>query len=143
MYIKNLQHVRQIAAATFLMYVRDRFNTLGVHRYEADVTSAASFLMYVRDRFKTLGVRRCEAYNTSCTLFWNIFDNKAERRISKRTCAYQGGKKCSLFGNLACFVFLKHPFWDSPFSLITDDMYVSTVSLYKYLHVNDKLVRLK
>ena len=24
--------------------------------------------------------------------------------------------------NLACFVFLKHPFWDSPFSLITDDM---------------------
>ena len=23
--------------------------------------------------------------------------------------------------NLACFVFLKHPFWDSPFCLITDD----------------------
>ena len=23
--------------------------------------------------------------------------------------------------NLACFVFLKHPFWDSPFCLITDE----------------------
>ena len=24
--------------------------------------------------------------------------------------------------NLTCFVFLKHPFWDSPFCLITDDL---------------------
>ena len=24
--------------------------------------------------------------------------------------------------NLACFVFLKHPFWDSPFCLITDEV---------------------
>ena len=23
--------------------------------------------------------------------------------------------------NLACFVFLKHPFWDSPFCLTTDE----------------------
>ena len=27
--------------------------------------------------------------------------------------------------NLACFVFLKHPFWDSPFCLITDDLLFS------------------
>ena len=26
--------------------------------------------------------------------------------------------------NLACFVFLKHPFWDSPFCLITDEFEV-------------------
>ena len=32
------------------------------------------------------------------------------------------GEKCSFSENLACFVFLKHPFWDSPFCLITDDM---------------------
>ena len=25
--------------------------------------------------------------------------------------------------NLACFVFLKHPFWDSPFCLITDELH--------------------
>ena len=24
--------------------------------------------------------------------------------------------------NFACFVFLKHPFWDSPFCLISDDL---------------------
>ena len=24
--------------------------------------------------------------------------------------------------NLACFVFLKHPFWDSPFCLFTDEI---------------------
>ena len=26
--------------------------------------------------------------------------------------------------NLACFAFLKHPFWDSPFRLITDDVFL-------------------
>ena len=31
---------------------------------------------------------------------------------------FQNNKACQ---NLACFVFLKHPFWDSPFCLITDD----------------------
>ena len=24
--------------------------------------------------------------------------------------------------NVACFVFLKHPFWDSPFCLVTDEL---------------------
>ena len=32
-----------------------------------------------------------------------------------------GGKKCLFFGILACFAFLKHPFWDSPFCLIADE----------------------
>ena len=36
-----------------------------------------------------------------------------------RTCAYQVVIDVCFSGNLACFVFLKHPFWDSPFSLIT------------------------
>ena len=30
------------------------------------------------------------------------------------------GERCSFFGNLVCFVFLKHPFWDPPFCLIID-----------------------
>ena len=59
--------------------------------------------------------------------------NKAKGRISKRV--LQENKARQIFRktnisyplirfseNLACFVFLKHPFWDSPFYLITDDM---------------------
>ena len=33
-----------------------------------------------------------------------------------------GVKKVRFSGNLACFVFLKHPFWDSPFWLITNEL---------------------
>ena len=36
--------------------------------------------------------------------------------------AYQGVRNVRFSENLACFVFLKHPFWDSPFCLITDDL---------------------
>ena len=37
------------------------------------------------------------------------------------TCARQRLRNVCFSGNLACFVFLKDPFWDSPFWLITDD----------------------
>ena len=39
-----------------------------------------------------------------------------------KTCAYQGVRNLRFSENLPCFIFLKHPFWDSPFCLITDDM---------------------
>ena len=75
-----------------------------------------------------------------------IFGNKVERRIWKRvfqenkahqifrktnisyslirtrTCAYQGVRNVCFSENLMCFVFLKHPFWDSSFCLITVDI---------------------
>ena len=35
-------------------------------------------------------------------------------------CAYQGETNVRFSENLACFVFLKHLFWDSLFCLITD-----------------------
>ena len=41
--------------------------------------------------------------------------------IRTRTCASSGGKKCLIFGKFGVLVFLKHPLWDSPFCLITDD----------------------
>ena len=41
--------------------------------------------------------------------------------ILTRTCTYQGVKNVCFSENLACFVFLRHPFWDSPFCLITDE----------------------
>ena len=44
-----------------------------------------------------------------------------------RTCGYQGVINFRFSENLVCFVFLKQPFWDSPFCLITDS-YAITVS---------------
>ena len=46
--------------------------------------------------------------------------------VRKRTCTYQG-VNVRFSGNLAYFVFLKHPFWDSPFCLITDELLVFIV----------------
>ena len=40
--------------------------------------------------------------------------------IRTRTCVYQGVRNVCFSENLTCFVFLKHPFWDSLFCLITD-----------------------
>ena len=64
------------------------------------------------------------------TSLWEFTGNKAKGRISKRvfqenkarqifrkenihTCAYHGVKNVRFSEILACFVFLKHPFWDS------------------------------
>ena len=38
--------------------------------------------------------------------------------VGTKTCAYQGVRNICFSENLACFVFLKHPFWDSPFCLV-------------------------
>ena len=37
-------------------------------------------------------------------------------------CAYQEVRYVRFSENLACFLFLEHPFWDSHFCLITDDL---------------------
>ena len=69
---------------------------------------------------------------------WYIVGNKAKGRISKRvfqenkacqifrktTISYQGVRNVCFSENLACFVFFKYPFSDSPFCLITDDMWL-------------------
>ena len=39
-----------------------------------------------------------------------------------RTCTYQIVRNTSFSENFACFVFLKHPFWESSFCLITDNV---------------------
>ena len=38
----------------------------------------------------------------------------------RNTCAYEGLRNVRFLENLSCFIFLKHPFWDLPFCLITD-----------------------
>ena len=49
------------------------------------------------------------------------------------TWAYQGVRNVHFSENLACFVFLKHSFWDSPFCLIIDDI---TLYLAKFRSSN-------
>ena len=56
---------------------------------------------------------------------WANMGNKTHassviRQKGERTCAYQRVRNIRFSENLACFVFLKHPFSDSPISLITD-----------------------
>ena len=90
-------------------------------------------------------VRKCQNDLFQCwgssheAVIPSIVGNKAKWQISKRmfqennarqifwktniSCV-SGGKKCLFFGNLACFVFLKHPFWDLPFCLITDSILI-------------------
>ena len=47
--------------------------------------------------------------------------------IRTGTCAYQGVKTVRFSENLTCFVFLKYPFWGSPFCLITVKMLVMSM----------------
>ena len=63
-----------------------------------------------------------------------VFQENKARQIFRKTsisypltrtrmCAYQEVKIVRFSENLACFVFLKHSFWDSSFCLITDELY--------------------
>ena len=64
-----------------------------------------------------------------------VFQKKKARQIFRKTnifyplirtstCAHQGVKNVRFTENLACF-FLKHPFWDSHFRLITDELFTA------------------
>ena len=48
----------------------------------------------------------------------------AKYKTRKIVCAYQGVRNVRFSENLTCFVFLKHPFLDFPFCLITDEILV-------------------
>ena len=49
-------------------------------------------------------------------------DVRVRIRVRTCTCVYQGIRNVRFSENLACYVFLKHPSWDSPFCLITDEL---------------------
>ena len=62
-----------------------------------------------------------------------VFQEHKARQISRKTnistpppplppCAYQGVRNVRFPENVACFVILKHPFWDSPFCRIADEL---------------------
>ena len=64
--------------------------------------------------------RRVFQENKACQIFRKT--NISYPLIRTRTCAYQGVRNIRFSENLACLIFLKHPSWDSPFCLITDDV---------------------
>ena len=57
--------------------------------------------------------KRAFQENLARQIFWKT--NIWAKKRTKRTCAYLGVRNVRFSGNLTCFVFLKHPFWDSPF----------------------------
>ena len=56
---------------------------------------------------------------------WQLTKIPYLKALVRRQCAYQGVRNVCFPENLACFVFLKHPFWDSPFCFITDALWQS------------------
>ena len=65
---------------------------------------------------------RCETNNLWCLfveVLWKLFGNVSWEYLKYlRSCAYQGVRNVRFSENLACFVFLKHSFWSSPFCLM-------------------------
>ena len=51
-------------------------------------------------------------------------------------CAYKGVRNVRFSENLACFVFLLPPFWDSPFCLIANDLLCFLIETRKDLDAN-------
>ena len=61
----------------------------------------------------------CVSGGKKC-LFFRKFGYQWVKDVFQKICL-SGGKNIRFSENLTGFVFLKHPFWDSPFCLITDD----------------------
>ena len=60
------------------------------------------------------------SYQNAIQIFWKR--NISYPLIRTQACAYQGVRNVRFSENLACFVFLQQPCWDSFFSLIVDEM---------------------
>ena len=67
-------------------------------------------------------------------------ENKARQIFQKANISYPPDAHVRFSENLACFVFSKHPFWDSPFCLISDDLWQMIEKRWKIitLHIDDK-----
>ena len=63
-------------------------------------------------------------------------ENKARQIFRKTNISYPLIRTRKISENLAYFVFLKHPFWDSPFCLITDEfVFVEICFPSEYLQI--------
>ena len=81
---------------------------------------AISYFYYSTNKVKVRISKWVFQENKACQMFRKT--NISYTLMRTRTCAYLGVKNVCFSENLACFVFLKHLFLDSPFCLITDDL---------------------
>ena len=76
--------------------------------------------------FNSSFVRKKIFYSKNIQYVYNFYGTdmyvNVYRGVLEHLVCVSGGKKCSFSEYFACFVFLKHPSWDSPFCLITDDL---------------------
>ena len=77
---------------------------------------------FVGNKTKGRISKRMFQENKARQIFWKT--NISHPLTRTHTCAYQGVGNVCFSENLAWFIFLKHPFWDLPFCLITGEFYV-------------------
>ena len=66
----------------------------------------------------------------------SVIRTKSQTQYLTYVCVSRG-KKCSFFGIFACFVFLKHLFWDSLFCLISDVITIIIEYVWMCLYQQD------
>ena len=77
------------------------------------------------------GVRFCVVNVKVSKMFRKINISYPLSLIRKRVCAYQGVRNVRSLENYACIAFLWHPFWDSPFCLITTGPFLCPLKTWK------------
>ena len=83
-----------------------------------------TFIVFIgwEKQYKRWISKRVLHRNKACQIFWKTITSYPPPLICTYTCAYQGVRNIHFSGNFVCFVFLKHPFWDSPFCLINEKL---------------------
>ena len=66
------------------------------------------------------------------SVIWEKVESQNGGNKNTKHATHQGVKNVRFSENVACFVFLLPPFWDSTFSHITDEMYV-TITILEWL----------
>ena len=106
----------------------------GQHRSNHSILASRKFIDHERLHFlkhsKCECVKNIRMYVAFQYLCLDCFTSRALlnfvtgwfNKIRNIPLCVSGGKKCSFSENLACLVFMKHPFWDSPFCFITDEL---------------------
>ena len=80
------------------------------------------FYQFFINKVKGWISKRVFQENKAHQISWKM--NISYPLVCTRICAYQGVRSNCFSENLTCFVFVKHPFWDSPFFLITNKLFI-------------------
>ena len=112
-----------------LVFVEGLFGVLGLFFYPwitvALVLRSIS-IMVIWDSTKFRYFASVTGMSPANQFLSSMFKSSVIRQKGESTYVYvSGGKELRFSENLACFVFLKYPFWNSPFCLITDELVIT------------------